>query len=70
MAKSQFAVPGTTRWRGEHRVDRRVGVIERNRVDAVEERQIVLVRRVVAMPRDYIERRVIDEGGPEAAQEF
>ena len=70
MAKSQLAVPGTCRWRAQHRVDRWVGVIERNRVDAVEQREIVLVRRVVAVPRNDIQRRVIDEGGPEAAQKF
>ena len=35
-------------------------MIERDSVDAVEERQVVLIGRVVAVPRDDIERRVID----------
>ena len=45
-------------------------MIERNRVDAVEERQIVLVGRVVAVPCHDIERRVIDDGRPQPAQKF
>ena len=56
--------------RGQHRVDGWIGMIERNGVDAVEEREIVFVGRVVAVPCDDIERRVIDEGAPQAAQEF
>src|SRR6185503_19212748 len=51
-------------------VDRRVGMIEGNGVDAVEERQIVFVRRIVTMPCDDIERRVIDERRPQASEEF
>ena len=45
-------------------------MIEAHRVDAVEARQIVLVRRVVAVPRHHVERRVIDLGDPQLAEEF
>ena len=45
-------------------------MIETHRVDAVEARQIVLVRRVVAVPRHHVERRVIDLRDPQLAEEF
>ncbi len=70
MAKSQLAVPANARWRAQHRVDRRIGMVERNRVDAVEQRQVVLVRRIVSMPGHHVERRVIDECRPQPAEEF
>ena len=70
MAKSQLAVPGMSRGRGQHGVDGRVGVVEGDGVDAVEARQVVLVRRVVAVPGDHVERRVIDERGPQAAEKL
>ena len=52
---------GNIRRRAQHGVDRWVGVIEGDGVDAVEEGEIVLVGRVVAVPRHDVERRVIDE---------
>ena len=33
-------------------------------------REVVLVGRVVAMPGDHIERRVVDVGGPQIALKF
>lgn len=40
----------------QHREDARIAVIEADRVDGHETRQIVLVRYVVAVPRDHVER--------------
>src|SRR3954468_8292172 len=34
--------------RGEHGVDGRIGMIERDRVDAIEPREIIFIRRVIA----------------------
>ena len=45
-------------------------MIEAHRVDAVEARQIVFVRRVVSVPRHHVERRVIDLRDPQLAEEF
>ncbi len=61
---------GNQRGRGEHGVDGWVGMVEGDGVDAVEQRQVVLVGRVVAVPADHVERRVIDERGPEPAEKF
>ena len=57
-------------WRGQHREDRRIRMIEADRADRVEPRQIVFVRRVVAVPGDHVERRMIDLGRPQIALEF
>ena len=43
--------------RGQHREDRRVRVVVRDRVDRREARERVLVRRVVAVPGDNIKGR-------------
>src|SRR5208337_4330228 len=61
---------GNLRGRGEHRVDRWIGVIEAHRVDAVEIRQIVFVRRVISVPGDDVERRVFVLGFPQAAEKL
>jgi hypothetical protein len=45
-------------------------MIERDGIDAVEERQIVFVWRVVTVPGDDIERRVIDERRPQPAEKL
>ncbi len=45
-------------------------MVEGNGVDAIEERQVVFVGRVVAVPGHDVERRVIDERAPQAAQEL
>jgi hypothetical protein len=58
------------RWSTQHCVDRRVGVIEGDTIDAIESRHVVFVRRIVAVPGDDVERRVVNERGPEAAEEF
>src|SRR4029077_2090518 len=50
--------------------DRRVRVIEADRAERVEPRQIIGVRRVVAMPGDDVERRVVELGRPEIALEL
>ena len=47
-----------------------VGVVEADGVDAVEAGEIVLARRVVAVPGDDVERRVVEVGRPEIAQEL
>ena len=60
IPKSTLAVPGIRRRRRQHGVDGWVGMVETYRVDAVERRQVVLVRRVVSMPADHVERRMVD----------
>ena len=42
-------------------------MIEADGVDAIEICHVVLVGRVVAMPADHVERRVIDPRGPQLA---
>src|SRR5438270_238770 len=58
------------RWRREHGEDRRIGMIERDGVDDVELPQVVFVRRVVAVPRHDVERRMIEARRPELAAEL
>ena len=45
-------------------------MVEGNRVDAVESREVIFVRRVVAVPGDHVERRVVDGRGPQPPQKF
>ena len=45
-------------------------MVERDRADGVEPAQIVSVRRVVAVPGDDVERRVIDLARPEISAKF
>src|SRR3984885_9074157 len=54
----------------QDRINRRIGMVKRDRVDAVESREIVLVRRVIPMPRNHIEGRMIDGRRPESPHEF
>ena len=61
---------GDVAGRGQHGEDRRIGVIEADRADRVEARQVVFPRHVIAVPRDDIERRAAERRGPQAAQEF
>ena len=61
---------GNLAGRGEDGVDRRVGVVEADGVDAVEAGEIVFAGGVVAVPGDDVERRVVEVGGPEVAQEL
>jgi SAICAR synthetase len=56
--------------RGEHGVDGGVGMVKGDGVDAVEEREVVFVGHVVAVPGDDVEGRVIDGRAPEPAEEF
>ena len=70
MTKSIFAVPGNLDRRCQHREDGWIGVVEGHRVDAVEVRQVVLVGRIVAVPRHHVQRRVIDAAAPETAAEL
>ena len=56
--------------RGQHGEDRGVGMVEQDRPDRGEAAQIVFVGRVVAVPGDDIERRVIDLASPRAAAPF
>ncbi|MNN40485.1 hypothetical protein D3C81_1545620 [compost metagenome] len=41
-----------------------------DRADGVEAAQVVAVRRVVAVPGDHVQRRVVDRGTPQAAIEL
>src|ERR1700675_4301762 len=50
--------------------NRRVRMVVRNGPHGVEAAQIILVRGVVSVPRDDIERRMIHPGYPEPAREF
>ncbi len=54
----------------QHEEDRRIGMIEADRADRVEAAQVVFVRRVVAVPRDDVERRVIERRLPQTALEL
>ena len=56
--------------RGQHREDRRVGMVEADRADRVEAREVVFVRRVVAVPGDDVERRMVELGRPQMALEL
>ena len=58
------------RRRRQHGEDRRIGMVEADRVDRVEAREVVLVRRVVAVPRDDVERRVVDRRAPQPPAEL
>ena len=60
ITKSQLAVPGDLGGRGQHGEDRRVGMVEADRAHRVEAREIVFVRRVIAVPGDDVERRVVE----------
>ena len=44
----------------QHEEDRRIRMVVADRADRVEAREVVLVRHVVAVPRDDVERRVVD----------
>src|SRR5271154_1577813 len=48
------------RRRSQYRKNRRIGMVEAHCVDAVEAGHIVLVGRIVAMPRDHVERRMVE----------
>ena len=43
----------------QHQEDRRIRMVEADRADRVEAAQVVFVRRVVAVPRDHVERRMV-----------
>ena len=51
----------------QHEEDRRIGMIEADRTNRVEVAQIVFVRRVIAVPRDHVERRMTDVRAPQIA---
>ena len=52
--------PGLARWRGQHREDRRIGMIEQQRPDRREIAQIVLIGRVISVPGYDVKRRMVD----------
>ncbi len=58
---------GNLRRRSQHRVDRRIGMVEAHGIDAIEIREIVFVRDVITVPRNHIQRRVIDLRLPQTA---
>ena len=62
--------PCNSRGRCQDGKDRRVGMIEAHCVDALKARHVVLVRSVVTVPCNYIERRVIDFGPPQPPQKL
>src|SRR6266702_719832 len=45
-------------------------MIEGNSVDAIETCEVIFVRSVVAMPGNYVQRRVVDLSRPETSEEF
>ncbi|MNM86767.1 hypothetical protein D3C81_989290 [compost metagenome] len=58
------------RRRLQHQEDRRIRVVEADRADGVEAAQVVLVRRVVAVPGHHVQRRMADPGTPQVALEL
>src|SRR4249919_647416 len=54
----------------QYQEDRRIGMVEADRADRVEVAQVVLVRRVVAVPPDDVERRMADRRTPQVALEL
>jgi hypothetical protein len=62
--------PGFASRTGEHCVDGRVWVVEGDRVDTVEQLQVVLIRSIVAVPSHYIERRVGQSGREQLILKF
>ena len=70
ITKSIASTAGRVARRLQHEEDRRIGMVEADRADRVEAREVVLVRRVVAVPRDDVERRVVDRGRPQVALEL
>ncbi len=54
----------------QHEKDRRIRVVIADRAQGVETSQVVFVRRVIAVPRDDIERRMIDRRRPQLAAEL
>src|SRR3546814_4808847 len=53
--------------RRQHREDRGIGMVEAHRVHRAEALEVVLVGRVVAVPGDHVERRLVELAGMEAA---
>ena len=51
---------------GQHGEDRGIGVVEQQRADRGEASQIVFVGRVIAVPGNDVERRVIEFGDPQS----
>ena len=62
MTKSMLAVPGGFRRRGQHREDRRIGMVEADGADRREGAQIVFVGRVIAVPGHHVDRRMRQRG--------
>ena len=55
---------------GQHREDRRVGMVEADAADRVEAGEVVAPRRVIAVPGDDVERRMVERRRPQLAEEF
>ena len=53
---------------GQDGEDRRIGMVETDRADGVEPGQVIFPRREIAVPRDDIERAVIEVDCPQAAE--
>jgi len=58
------------RRRGQHREDRGIGMIEQERADRREAPQVIFIRRVVAVPGNDVERRLLDLARIELAAPF
>src|SRR5450830_1078938 len=54
----------------QHQEDGWIGMVIADRADGVEVTQIVLVRRVVTVPRHHVQRRMADLRLPQVAAEF
>ena len=61
---------GGFRRRGQHREDRRIGMVEADGADRGEGAQIVFVGRVIAVPRHHVDRRMRQRGLEQRAAPF
>ena len=55
---------------GQHGEDRRIGMVEADRADRVEAREIVATRREIAVPGDDVERRMVERRRPQRPEHF
>ena len=61
---------GCVALRLQYQKNRWIGMVETDRTNRIEAAQIVFVGRVIAVPSDHIERRMIDCRRPQVAGEF
>src|SRR5277367_6576287 len=61
---------GRVTWRVQHQENRRVWMVEADGADRVEKPQVVLVRRIVSVPCDHVERRMTNICAPQMPVKF